>query len=212
MQLVAMYQAGDRSALDKLIRRYQDRLPRLVRSKLGARLRQRVDSEGIVQEVSLAIFRDVDRIRATSDGSIMFWVATVIENRIRAAYAAMTAQCRDADRSIPLAELVRADPELRDFTGLIHDDVTPSRVAQANEAAEALDLAVAALPDLEREVFLMRMYAGLSWDETVDWLAKAAAFQKRVGGKADVERARRILESAHDRLRVQLARHFDDKP
>jgi RNA polymerase sigma factor (sigma-70 family) len=56
IKLVARWQAGDQQAADELFRRYASRLIALARSRLTARIKQRVDPEDVVQSACRSFF------------------------------------------------------------------------------------------------------------------------------------------------------------
>src|SRR5262249_13801041 len=57
-KLVARWRAGDQQAAAELFGRYANRLIALARSRLSARLAQRVDPEDVVQSVCRSFFAD----------------------------------------------------------------------------------------------------------------------------------------------------------
>src|SRR5262245_29002800 len=83
LQLVRRVQSGDRAALQPLFERYYDRVRRIARVRLGAGLRQRMDSGDIVQETFIAALSGFDRFELRDEASLLQWLAVLLENRIR---------------------------------------------------------------------------------------------------------------------------------
>jgi DNA-directed RNA polymerase specialized sigma24 family protein len=57
--LIERAQGGDRAALNELCARYQDRVLAAVRLRMGAKLRRKVGSSDIVQNVLMGAFCDL---------------------------------------------------------------------------------------------------------------------------------------------------------
>ena len=83
VDLVHRAQRGDDLALNDLIARYQERLHRIVCIRLGARLKQHVESVDIVQETFAVAFQKLGDFELRSHASILQWLARIAENRIR---------------------------------------------------------------------------------------------------------------------------------
>ena len=82
VDLLAQAQNGDQDALSALLDRYQGRLHRIVRVRLGARLRTRVESMDIVQEAYAVAMRKIGDLELRGPGSILNWLARIAEHKI----------------------------------------------------------------------------------------------------------------------------------
>jgi RNA polymerase sigma-70 factor (ECF subfamily) len=76
-QLIERYVRGDRSAFDELVRLYQGRVAGLAYRLLG----WSGDVEDVVQEVFLAVLRNLGRFRGQS--SFKTWLMTITVNKCR---------------------------------------------------------------------------------------------------------------------------------
>jgi len=143
--LVRGLKAGDGRAYERLVAEYGDRVYRFIRRLAGPS-----EAEDLVQEVFLRIHRSA----ATYDpsGSFNAWVFT-IANNLCLDHLRRGAGHR---RTGPVDEET-ADPA----TG-----ITP----EFHEARTALRRAVAELPPDQKEVFLLREEAGLSFKEIAETL------------------------------------------
>jgi len=100
--LIQQVQRGDQTALAELLRRYQMRVLAAVRIRLGANLRNKVESWDIVQDVMIDALRKVQSFGFRSEGAFLKYLNRVVENRIRDEADRWGAQKRDAHREIPL--------------------------------------------------------------------------------------------------------------
>jgi RNA polymerase sigma-70 factor, ECF subfamily len=190
LQLVRRAQGGDRAALDPLFQRYYDRVRRIARVRLGQGLRQRMDSGDIVQETFLAALGAFDRFEVRDESSLLQWLSVLLENRIRDASDWNDAAKRAAARERPLV----ADG----LSGAITLDLaaaalTPAESAAHGEQAEALEEALAALPEQDRELILLRDYVGMTWEEVAQRLGRPSAAAARMAhGKVLLELGARL--------------------
>jgi RNA polymerase sigma-70 factor, ECF subfamily len=177
LQLVRRAQAGDHAALQPLFDRYYDRVRRIVRLRLGGGLRSRLESADIVQETFLAALAGFDRFEVRSEASLLQWLAVLAENRIRDAADWHGAGKRDAGREVPLS--------LPGRSGTVHLDPAASGMAPADgvahdEQVEALEAAVAELPEPERELVVLRDYVGMSWEDVAARTGRVSAAAARM--------------------------------
>jgi RNA polymerase sigma-70 factor (ECF subfamily) len=160
--LVRQARAGDRSAVNDLIARYQDRVHRIVRIRMGRDLRPGVDSMDIVQETFQRAVPKLEDFEPQGHGAILQWLAAIATHQIHDQRKYQYAAKRDR------ANEVRPSPH-SDAPGIENEpaDVTlpPERVAR-QELKRALDEAIAELPEAEREVIVLRKLCGLTWEET----------------------------------------------
>jgi DNA-directed RNA polymerase specialized sigma24 family protein len=99
LDLLARAQGGDRHALEDLVRRYQDRLHRIVSIQLGASpLRRHYDSLDIVQRTFTAAVPKIGDLRPRSAAGLLQWLAIIATNQIRDAHDHEHAAKRDAAR------------------------------------------------------------------------------------------------------------------
>ncbi len=135
-------------AFDQLVRERSDEVRRLIRRRLGAKLRARLDSDDVLQEVLLEAAKLlVEREASTSmDGQeFLAWVARIIDNKIGNLARHHGAERRSIAREEPID--AAGGP-----TRLPSGQKTPSAELAECERAEALRRAIAALPPRMREV------------------------------------------------------------
>src|SRR5437868_7162353 len=74
---------GDREAYDRLFGLHADRALLFIRARLGARLRQKVESRDVLQDAYLAAHQAFDRFDYADEGAFTRWLCRIIDNRIR---------------------------------------------------------------------------------------------------------------------------------
>jgi RNA polymerase sigma-70 factor (ECF subfamily) len=138
--LLERARASERPAIEALIRRYSGRLFRVAYSVLLDAQR----AETAVLEALLAAFGDLSRYEPT--GKFAAWLTRLTYQQARAQ--------RSTARSAPPVALEESAP-----------DETPLS-ADALRERQALEQAIAALPEVFRTVFVLRMVEGISGIET----------------------------------------------
>lgn len=160
IRLVQRFRGGDRAALDELFTRYYDRVRRIARIRMGSRLRQRTESDDLVQNTFAIAFKKIDKLELRDHSSIIQYLSRVLEHQIRDAVEYFDAQKRDASEvSLPVEGSSRGVPEPVDRAPL-----PPEQVA-SRELKELYDACVQSLEPDHREVILLREYANASWPE-----------------------------------------------
>ena len=141
-ELAAAYRAGDETAAAELVRRHASALGRYLYSS-GA-VPDEIDD--LVQEVLFRAFRRLDGWRG--EASFRSWLFAIAGNVLRDEFRRRKGRrvLSLDDRDVP----DRADP----YADLV-----------ASEAEEGLRRGIARLPRLQREVFLLRVQQGSSYDE-----------------------------------------------
>lgn len=171
MYLVGRAQAGDREALDHLLERYQDRLRRIVRVRLGPRLSAHVEIMDIVQETCAVAARRIEHLELHSPASILHWLSRIAENQIRDAHDYHFAQKRDRRRDQRI-DAQRDDESTASPPALQGSTTMPDERAWKNELREILDEALSTMPEDQREVILERDYCGADWEHVARQLER----------------------------------------
>jgi RNA polymerase sigma-70 factor (ECF subfamily) len=190
LELVRLARAGDARAVDELFERYRPRLARIVRIRMGARLRNRLDEEDVLQEVFLTAARKLPEFEARSHAAILGWLVALAEHQIAnvarglAAGKRMPGSGSSAGGRVPLEELSAGD-------------TSPSQLSMRAELEELVDAAVRELdPPLYREVILLRDYHLAEWEEVRQSLDRET-----------VAAAQELYRRAHRRLRERLEKY-----
>lgn len=153
-ELMIRYQGGDTAALEELIQRQGRALFGFLQRSLGDKAR----AEDAYQEVFIRVIRGAAGYSPAS--RFTAWLYTIARNF-----------CIDQARR----QYFRVAESLDDFVSeesgtscldtVASDEPDPEENVRAAELAQALEKAIAALPPEQREVFLLRERAGLSFKE-----------------------------------------------
>jgi RNA polymerase sigma-70 factor (ECF subfamily) len=177
--LLKQIERGDRQALDLLLARSRPDLRTFVDYHLDPRLRARVDPSDVVQEAQLEVVRRIDDFLERRPMPFHLWVRKTAYQRLLNLQRDHCRRGRRAvDREMPLparSSLLLARP-------FVKDSPSPSQHAQAREFARRVQVAVAELAELDRQVLLMRHAEDLSYKEIACLLdVEPAAARKRYG-------------------------------
>jgi RNA polymerase sigma-70 factor (ECF subfamily) len=149
--LIDAAQAGDRRALDALLRRHQDRIYAVCRRLAG----NDADALDATQEALIAVVRGLPRFDHRSAFST--WV-----------YRVATNACLDELRRRSRRPLTGLDTEVAEATGAFHDD-DPSLDTSLADRLD-LDEALLALPQDFRAPVVLRDQLGLDYAEIAEVL------------------------------------------
>jgi RNA polymerase sigma factor (sigma-70 family) len=160
--LVQLARAGDREALDLLVRRTYPGVVTAARSlrKVHARIRGRVETEDLAQSAFRDAVRVLPTFRERGDGSFRRWLLGILRNKVRRHVAFFGARRRDAGREAHL-------PEASDLPSPAPPP--PAVLLEREERGRLVD-AVNRLPERDRKVVVCRYHLGLSWKEVGDRL------------------------------------------
>jgi RNA polymerase sigma-70 factor (ECF subfamily) len=182
---------GDPGAFDELFGRHRDFLRLVVQLRMDARLRARVDPSDVVQEAQLDAFR---RLRDFLDRRPMpfrLWLRmTTRERLLKVQRRHLHTGRRDAGRDVPLPE----QSSLLLAGRLLAGGSTPSQRLDRGETARRVREAVAALPEADREVLLMRNFEGLSNQEVAYLLGLDPATASKRHGRALLRLRQALLD------------------
>ena len=181
LDLVLRAQEGDKAALNRLCERYYDRVRRIVRLRLGARLRETIESGDILQETFLAAVKSLDSFEMREEASLVNWLSRLAERQIIAAADYHGAKKRDRRRNVSLTASIGDSQSIRTMSTL-PDDRAPLPIdATANEEEQKhVESCLQELPEDYRELILLRNYAGASWETVAEETGRPSAAAARM--------------------------------
>jgi RNA polymerase sigma factor (sigma-70 family) len=202
LDLLARAQAGDRQALDDLLRRYEERIRRIVRIQLGdSTLRRNCDSMDIVQSTFCAALPRMQDFHPRNAASLLHWLAVIALNQVRDAHDAQHTLKRDIGREVELDGLTSDEAiEDRSNTG----EADPARRASLNEIRELLDSEVTRLPEDQRRVVILRDYCGDDWHSIAHELARTDGAARELHQRAWINLRRALRPKLIGRERTDL--------
>ncbi len=178
LSLVRRVQAGERSAYDLLVLKYQHKVVKLVMRYV----RNPADAEDVAQEAFIKAYRALPQFRG--DSAFYTWLYRIAINTAKNALVSR-------DRGVGVYEIdAHAPDENPEMAGRLRDPDTPEGLALSDEIRDIVHAAIGALPDDLRTAIVLRELEGLSYDEI------ASAMQCPVGTvRSRIFRAREAIDS-----------------
>ena len=152
--LLNNYLAGDRGAISQLIERYSRRVRDYIRMMV-----KDVDvADDILQETLIKVVRFIDEGRYSDNGKFLSWVLRIAHNQV-IDYFRQQKSARTMNESEAAFNILGSKR-------FAEQNVEDKIVAEQIEAdvRRLIDF----LPDEQREVVMMRYYAGMSFQEIAD--------------------------------------------
>ncbi len=167
--------AGDRTALGQLLQWYGNYLSILATTQLDRRLRRRVSPSDIVQEAMLAAHQDFEAFRGVSQGELLSWLRTILIHTLHRSFKKhVKVEKRDIRREVSLESVgKRLEQSACNLAGLLPaNGPSPSAPMQQREQAVELANQLSALKPDYREVIVLRVLQGLSFDEIAEQMGR----------------------------------------
>ena len=151
-ELVSRVKRGDRAAFDLLFGRYQHKILSLV----ARHVRDPLEVEDVAQEAFIKAFRALPRFRGES--AFYTWLYRIAINTAHNHQMARS-------RRPPGVDIDVGDAQFMDGADRLIESESPDAAASRDELAEAIDQAIAALPDDLRSALALREFEGLSYEQ-----------------------------------------------
>ncbi|MFT5287926.1 MAG: RNA polymerase sigma-70 factor (ECF subfamily) [Planctomycetota bacterium] len=189
--LLNQAKAGDDDAMNRLLGRYQERLRRIVRVRMGPGIGQYLESMDIVQGTNQVAWRKLASIEVRGSGSILNWLARVAERQIQDAITHRQAEKRDWRREV---NMQGGDDSSNGGLGdkLEGDASQPPDAAERAELPEIIDKALSELSETHREAIVLRDYCGGEWDEIATTLDKTVPAVRELHRRARLKLALKL--------------------
>lgn len=172
IRLMGLASAGDMAAFEQLVERHQ----RLVIGTVGRMLGTNSDAEDIAQQVFVRVWKNVKRYEPRA--KFTTWLLKITRNlvfnelRRRSRHPAVPLQSETDEEERPLKD-ERA--------------VAPDASLLEHELQEAVDAAIAQLPETQRMAVILRRYEELSYEEIADALDQSVSAVKSLLFRARTE-------------------------
>jgi RNA polymerase sigma-70 factor, ECF subfamily len=154
--IVQRVQAGDKLAFNLLVSKYHRRVGRL----LTRMVRNQEDIEDVVQETFIKAYRAIGNFRG--DSAFYTWIYRIA---INTAKNLLVTQGR---RPSTLRESNEDDNETFEDNAALSNIDTPESLYQTKQIGEAVNEAMAELPEELRSAIVMREIDGLSYEEIAE--------------------------------------------
>jgi RNA polymerase sigma-70 factor (ECF subfamily) len=180
-QIAQLRKHGERALADA-ISSYSDRLLRIVDLRLDPRLCGRVDAVDIVQEVFLEARKRLPRFLGDASVPVFVWLRGVtLDTLVHIHRRHLGAKKRDAGREVSLQGMGGPQATSVSLAGFLIGDLTsPSQAAMREELAARIEMTLATMAEIDREVLILRHFEQLTNDEAASVLGvKKAAASRR---------------------------------
>jgi RNA polymerase sigma-70 factor (ECF subfamily) len=183
IRLMAMVGAGDEGAFEQLVERHQ----RLVIGTVGRMLGSGSDAEDIAQQVFVRVWKNAKRYepRAKFTTWLLKITRNLVFNELRR---------RSRHPQVPLQS--ESDEEERPLKD--EQAVAPDASLLEHELQQAVDAAIATLPETQRMAVVLRRYEELSYEEIAEAMDQSVSAVKSLLFRARTElreNLRRYLSS-----------------
>ena len=172
IRLMGLAGAGDMAAFEQLVERHQ----RLVIGTVGRMLGTNSDAEDIAQQVFVRVWKNLKRYepRAKFTTWLLKITRNLVFNELRR---------RSRHPAVPLQS--EADEEERPLKD--ERAAAPDAALLEHELQEAVDAAIAELPETQRMAVILRRYEELSYEEIAEALDQSVSAVKSLLFRARTE-------------------------
>ena len=154
-ELVRRVQAGDQTAFNLLVLKYQHRVLKLV----GRFVNDAAEAEDVAQEAFLKAYRALASFRG--DSAFYTWLYRIAINTAKNALVSQRRRPVDFDLDLQ-------DPEQYDRAGKLKEADTPEGVLLTDEIRAVVEEAMEQLPEDLRTAIVLRELEGLSYEEIAE--------------------------------------------
>jgi RNA polymerase sigma-70 factor (ECF subfamily) len=154
-ELVRRVQAGDQTAFNLLVLKYQHRVLKLV----GRFVNDQAEAEDVAQEAFLKAYRALASFRG--DSAFYTWLYRIAINTAKNALVSQRRRPVDFDLDLQ-------DPEQYDRHAKLREADTPEGVLLTDEIRAVVEEAMEQLPEDLRTAIVLRELEGLSYEEIAE--------------------------------------------
>jgi RNA polymerase sigma factor (sigma-70 family) len=154
--LLERAKGGDRDALEILFARHVPTLRRWAGGRLPRWARDITDTQDLVQDTVLQVFKRVQAFEPRGDGALQAYLRRAVMNRIRNEF-------RSKGRKPSFDALDEQAPS---------DRTSPLEAAIRQEQLDRYDAALSRLSEQERDLIVARVEVGLTYEEMAEALGK----------------------------------------
>jgi len=172
IRLMGLASAGDMAAFEQLVERHQ----RLVVGTVGRMLGTNSDAEDIAQQVFVRVWKNVKRYEPRA--KFTTWLLKITRNlvfnelRRRSRHPAVPLQSETDEEERPLKD---------------ENAISPDTTLLQHELQQAVDAAIAQLPETQRMAVILRRYEELSYEEIAEALDQSVSAVKSLLFRARTE-------------------------
>lgn len=165
LALLQTARQGSLDALGRLLELYRPYLLQIANDELPAELRGKVGGSDLVQQTFLEARRDFPTFAGAGDAELRGWLRRMLRNNVANCVEQFHTQKRAVNQEVTIngraGQLLAADEE-----------ASPSADLRRREQAEAVERALARLPEEQRQVIILRGRERRSFPEIAQQLGR----------------------------------------
>jgi RNA polymerase sigma-70 factor (ECF subfamily) len=174
----------DAAGLDVLLAQHRERLRRMVRVRLDARLNGRIDASDVIQEAYLQAARRFEEYLRDSTMPFFLWLRFLVGEQLTILHRHhLNVRMRDARREVSLQPAPCPEASSVALAAqLLAREMSPSDAVERAERFSRLQQAIERLNPLDREILSLRHFEQLSRSEAAAALGigEAAASKRYI--------------------------------
>ncbi len=151
-ELVKRVQAGDKSAFDPLVHKYQNKIINLV----SRYVKDPNAARDVAQEAFLKAYRGLDKFRG--DSAFYTWLYRIAINTAKNYLVS-------ENRRVPDIEVDASEAEQYGDNAPLHENASPERMLLTDEIRRVVMDTIESLPDDLRTAILLRELEGMSYEQ-----------------------------------------------
>ncbi len=156
-RLVERLKRRDEAAFSELMRLYQTKIFRLVFRMVG----DRAEAEDLAQDVFLTVFKSIDGFRG--DSKLSTWMYRVAANHCKNRIKYLGRRARSGKQEFDeIADRDAVESASMSTSAQVH---RPDEMLQATQTESAIQKALNALPEDQRELVILRDIENLTYEE-----------------------------------------------
>ena len=185
-QQIEAARVGDSVALGELLELYRNYLLLTANRELESELQAKVAPSDVVQKTFLEACRDFQQFRGGSEAEILGWLKGILQHNL--------ANVRREYRQASMRQINREQPLNPDADEHAVDKLTPGTALASEEQKQMVVQAINQLPELYRNVLLMRQQEDCSFPEIGERLGRSADSARKLWCRA-VEQLKGIFKT-----------------
>jgi RNA polymerase sigma-70 factor (ECF subfamily) len=198
--LISRASLRDHAALERLLLTHYDALLRHIERRLPASIQGVVSPQDVLQQTFIAVFRHVGQFKGDTPAAFFAWVKTIAERAIKDAVKTAQRKKRGAGlRRVNSNQRTEASSITDLVERLAHSNPTPSQSVAKQEMVQAVQIAIATLPEDYQKAVRLRYFDGKSVQQAASAMGRSPGAIRGL-----IDRAKERMRAAMDRLSVYL--------
>jgi RNA polymerase sigma factor (sigma-70 family) len=168
--------AGDTAALEQLLLLNFPALERHVEPRIPAEARRQLGTEDVLQEVLAQAFRDIKQFQYREDASFLAWLKMIADHRLADALKRIGRKKRGGDQHrLTSGDFAKTSTVAMFLDIVAHESRVPDDSVIRLEATQAIHVALASLPENQRDALRARYIDGQEVEQIAEQTGRTAA-------------------------------------